>query len=70
MNNFVTFTITMPCGAMFDETIDGLKKAKDDQIGRGNIEAAQILHTILVLAQGGKHWLERGTRSPTISAHS
>lgn len=60
----VTFSLTLPTGGMFPDYIAALKKARDEQVKLQNPDAAQALHTILVLAEGGYHAFTTSTVIP------
>ena len=65
MSNVVTFTITLPVCAFFKETVDALKAAREAQAKIGNMDAAQALHVVVVLAEGGMH-LHNTATSPVV----
>lgn len=62
----VTFTITLPIGGLFDEQIKALRSARDIQAAFGNLDAAQALHTIMILAEGGRHLSNTSVALPFI----
>lgn len=66
MHDLVTFTITMPIGALFDEHIAALKSARDTQMRLGNVPAAHVLHTTIVLAEAGSLAFATSVNPPTI----
>jgi hypothetical protein len=53
MNDVVTFTITLPVAAPFDEYVSALKAGTEAQARIGNPGAAQALLTIRILAERG-----------------
>lgn len=49
----ITLTITLPACGSFEDYLDALQKARDEQVSMRNHAAAQALHALLVLARGG-----------------
>jgi hypothetical protein len=67
MEREISVTLTFPRGALFAETIEALRRAKASEIRRGNIEAGQTIHTLLVLAEGGLALFEKSATNPFLS---
>lgn len=56
-HNSVTFTLTLPVAGTFEETVAALRAARDS---RNNPDAAQALHTVILLAEGGLSLIASG----------
>lgn len=62
----VTFTLSLPVSADFDEYVKALKEARDNQAKMRNVAAAQALHTLMVLAEGGNILFKTSAQPPVI----
>lgn len=66
-NHTVTFAITLPIAGLFDDQIKALRNARDLQAAFGNFNAAQALHTIMIMAEGGRHLFNTSVAQPIIT---